>query len=126
MKQNPAKYRVSEMVALSGREVLRLPPDHCQLNPIEFVLGQAKNYVAANNKKFKLPEVEQLFNEGLGRVTPDSWGKCIHHVKNQVEMYRLDYVEGIRLKFTVNIGSSDESDWKSETSGVEELGCSNL
>lgn len=34
-------------------EVLRLPPYHCKLNPIEMIWGQVKGYVAGENKTFK-------------------------------------------------------------------------
>lgn len=42
-------------------------------------------------------------------------------------MYRLDYIaEDALVKLTVNTGSSYESNWESETPGVEEFECSNL
>ncbi|CAG4982314.1 unnamed protein product [Colias eurytheme] len=60
------KYVVDEMAAQHVIIiVLRLPPYHCALNPIELVWTQAKGYVASNNKTFKLTEGKKLFEEGL-------------------------------------------------------------
>ena len=36
------KYTVDEMVKAAGHEVLRLPPYHCELNPIELAWSQVK------------------------------------------------------------------------------------
>ncbi|GJQ65949.1 hypothetical protein Trydic_g4047 [Trypoxylus dichotomus] len=47
-------YVIDEMVAEIGRKILRPPPYHCNLNPIEMVGAQVKEYLAANKK---LPEV---------------------------------------------------------------------
>ena len=33
-----------------GHEILRLPPYHCELNPIELAWAVEKNYVAGENK----------------------------------------------------------------------------
>ena len=43
--------KVMETVAKEyGHEILRLPPNHCELNPIELVWAAEKNYVAGENK----------------------------------------------------------------------------
>ena len=56
---------------------LRLPPFHCNLNPIELVWAQLKDYVARHNKTFKLADVRQLVGEGLLEVTADRWQGAI-------------------------------------------------
>jgi len=58
-----------------GHEVVRLPPYHCQYNPIELIWAQVKGDVAKKNVSFKIADVEKLVNEALDGVTVDSWKK---------------------------------------------------
>ena len=63
-----------------GREVIRLPPYHCDLNGIELIWADEKNYVARENKEMTLKSVEALF-----RFFENEDPKLL--LKNQ-EMYR--------------------------------------
>lgn len=107
---HPVPYAVDEIVKETGREVLRLPPYHCNFNPIELVWAQVKGYVAAKNNTFKLADVKNLFYEGLDNITPQKWAKCVEHViREEEKMYKLDdIVEQMELSFVVGTGSSDE------------------
>ena len=51
------KYVVDDLASKAGHEVLRLPPYHSNLNPIELVWGFIKGFVARNNT-FKLSDVD--------------------------------------------------------------------
>ena len=52
---NPkTKFAVDEMAKAAGHEVVRLPPYHCELNPIELAWSQVKHYIKNNNKLFTL------------------------------------------------------------------------
>lgn len=80
------------MAAEHGVTVLRLPPYHCELNPIELVWAQVKVHVAMNNKTFKMAEVKGLLEEGLRKITPAKWSDCVTHViKEEDKMCRLDH-----------------------------------
>ena len=46
-----------------GHEILRLPPYHCELNPIELAWAAEKIYVAGENKDMSLDSVEKLFRK---------------------------------------------------------------
>ncbi|XP_048243705.1 uncharacterized protein LOC125376114 [Haliotis rufescens] len=50
----PPSYLIDNMLREHGHEVLRLPPYHYDLNPIELIWGDLKNMVARQNKTFKL------------------------------------------------------------------------
>lgn len=72
-------YLVHEMALRSDRHVLRLPPYHCELNPIELVWAQIKNEVASKNTRFKLSDVHELFFQAVSNITADNWQKCVKH-----------------------------------------------
>ena len=43
------KYKIDKLAKEYGYEILRLPPYHPDLNPIELIWSQIKSYVARNN-----------------------------------------------------------------------------
>ena len=66
------KYTVYEMAKASGHEVVRLPPYHCKLNPIELAWSRVKRYIKDNNKLFTLVHVKELTFAGFSKVDPDN------------------------------------------------------
>ena len=63
----------------AGHEILRLPPHHCELNPIEMVWEVLKNYVGTENKDMTLKSVEELFRKRHAELKdqPKFWKKCV-------------------------------------------------
>jgi transposase len=61
-------YAVEELAAAHNVKILRTPPYHCELNPIEMIWAQVKGYVAANNKTFKLEDLRLLLERGIQNV----------------------------------------------------------
>lgn len=55
------KYLIYEMARSNGIEILRLPPYHCKLNPIELVWAQIKKYIAAYNTTLKITDVKKKY-----------------------------------------------------------------
>jgi transposase len=49
--------------------LLRLPPYHCQYNPIKLVWAQVKHEVADKNTTFRLSDVGILMNTALENIT---------------------------------------------------------
>lgn len=92
-------YVVDEMAKAQGKTVLRLPPYHCELNPIELIWAQVKNWVARKNTTFKLPDVKNLFVEAIGIVTTDNWVNAIAHVKTiEQKMWEMDEVVDVQVE----------------------------
>ena len=80
--------KVMETIAKEyGHEILRLPPYHCELNPIELAWAAEKNYVAGENKDMSLDSVEKLFRKKREELREDFWRKCVEHVKKIEENY---------------------------------------
>lgn len=124
-KNQYIKYAVDEMASERGVIVLRLPPYHCELNPIELIWGQIKNEVARKNTTFKLDEVKVLLNDAIGNVLPDSWKKCILHVmKEEQRMWELDTQIDITVEpviITISQNDSSSSDVSSSDSDYESV-----
>lgn len=87
------KYVVDETAKADNKTVLRLPPYHFELNPIEFAWSQVKWYVKSNNTTFKLNDVKQLLKDGIARVTPESWQNYENHtIKEEAKFWELDNI----------------------------------
>ncbi|KAJ8971594.1 hypothetical protein NQ317_016323 [Molorchus minor] len=68
-KSRFTKYVVEEMTKARDVTILRLPPYHCELNPIELIWAQIKTDVARNNRTFKLGDVKLLLNDAASPRT---------------------------------------------------------
>ncbi|XP_072400478.1 uncharacterized protein [Diabrotica undecimpunctata] len=112
------KYVVDEMALSHGVLVHRLPPYHCELNPIELIWAQVKTEVARRNTTFKLCDVKVLFDEAIRNVTVDNWRKCIGHVeKIENKMWDVDIqvdviMEPIIVQLDDESDDSDNSDFE--------------
>lgn len=110
-------YVTDEMAVSSNKIVLRLPPYHCELNPIEMIWAKIKNEVASKNKTFKLKEVKELFHNAVANVSPDDWCKCVQHViEEESKMCRLDGQMDTIIEPLIVSLSSDDSNSFSELS----------
>ncbi|XP_060854986.1 uncharacterized protein C21orf140 homolog [Metopolophium dirhodum] len=74
------EYVIDELAKSADKTVFRLPPYHCELNPIELAWASVKNYVKMNNSTFKMNDVKKLLEEGVERVTPDMWKNYVDHI----------------------------------------------
>ena len=115
--------KVMETVAKEyGHEILRLPPYHSELNPIELAWAEEKNYVAGENKDMFLDSVEKLFRKKREELPEGLWRKCVEHVKKIEENYwELDRiqenkVEQLIIKLKPTDSSSSEMESFSECS----------
>ena len=69
-----------------GHEVLSLPPYHCDLSAIQFILANEKNFVARENNKMTLQSVETLLRKRREEITAEICKYYVEHVK-QVENF---------------------------------------
>ncbi|KAF0731469.1 DDE 3 domain-containing protein [Aphis craccivora] len=102
------KYELDQLALEMGHEVIRLPPYHCQYNPIELIWAQVKGQVTKNNKTSKMCDMERLTHEAL-----DS---CVRHAEelqdkdNEKEIMRDAVLEPIILTLLPNDNDWDDSD----------------
>ncbi|CAK1595314.1 unnamed protein product [Parnassius mnemosyne] len=113
-------YVVDELAKAVGVEVLRLPPYHCELNPIELVWADVKGYVARKNTTFKMADVKKLLQQALGNISAEKWQNCISHVKKEEsKLARLDdNVDKTVDSFVINV--TGETSSESSYSDTEE------
>ena len=114
IKQNkpPPKFKFDELLKEHGHEALRLPPYHCDLNPIELIWGDVKGLVGQENSTFKLKDVQRIVEEALQETTTERWVACVNKVKNEIEegywkKDALNVSEEIQ-PFIIHLESEDE------------------
>lgn len=118
----PPQYKLDRLLEAHGHKVLRLPPYHPELNPIEKIWALVKNWVASRNTKFTLGEVEALTRQRFSELPAEEWTKICRHVQvyenTQIDKeHLLDNVID-SLAFTIHSESSDDSisdDYDSES-----------
>ncbi|CAI6363976.1 unnamed protein product [Macrosiphum euphorbiae] len=111
------KYVVDELAKQYDSIILRLPPHHCELNPMELAWSAVKNYVMTNNTTYKLTDVEELLIEGVERVKPNMWKDFISQTKKEEDKFwKIDFIvddvlsaEVETVTMTIGDTSSDES-----------------
>lgn len=73
-------YALDEIAEKAGHQVLRTPPYHPELQPIEICWGVVKNHVA-RNCNFTLKGLEKQIELGFQKVTPETCRKAIEKCK---------------------------------------------
>ncbi|XP_045132189.1 uncharacterized protein LOC123516652 [Portunus trituberculatus] len=72
------QYVIDKTASEHGHKVVRLPPYHCNYNPIELIWAQVKGYVAKRNT-FKIANLKPLVQESLNSITADNWKNAVRH-----------------------------------------------
>ena len=106
------RYAIDEIAKTFGHEVVRLPPYHCELNPIEMAWAQVKGYIKAKNSKFTLSHVKDLTYEGFSKIGKEDWSKLVEHtVKVEDKFWEMDSLhEEVIDEFVIEVGGSSSSE----------------
>ncbi|XP_037518373.1 uncharacterized protein LOC119395162 [Rhipicephalus sanguineus] len=118
------KEEIQEWTVRAGCIVLRLPPYHCELNPIELVWAKVENGVAADYRDFKLSTVDAILGDKIKQGTAEDWRTSIQHVMDLEAKLRLDtsgseHIQPIIIQLRED--DTEESDDDCELSGIEPL-----
>ena len=81
-----SKYKIAELAARHGLKIMLLPVAHPELNTIELIWSQLKDYVK-KNIDYSLLDVEKYTKEFFDTFDDSKWRKCIDHVKKIEEQY---------------------------------------
>jgi hypothetical protein len=96
--------------------VIRLPPYHPDLHPIEKIWGIVKTRIAAKNVTFKLRDVQQLAEQNFAAVSMEEWAAVCRHVEAVEEEYvnRQQEMDSVMERIIIN--ADDDDDEMSESS----------
>ncbi len=114
------EYDLDTIAKSHGHMVVRLPPYHCQYNPIELLWAQIKKDVANRNNTFKIADVELLCEEAIQRVDVETWAKSVRHAEEfqerdfSKECVRDAVMEPIIINLQSDSDSEDSSDEESD------------
>ncbi|XP_015370672.1 PREDICTED: uncharacterized protein LOC107166498 [Diuraphis noxia] len=91
LKPRTKSYVIDNLAKYAGHTVLRLPPYHCEFNPIELAWAMVKGYVKQENTMYKIDDVRQLLNSAIERVTAENWKIFIKHVIDEEDkVWKVD------------------------------------
>lgn len=116
-------YEIDEILKSHGHEVLRLPPYHCTLNPIEMIWGIMKQKVAEKNVNRNASDIKSLVEEAFSQIDADEWRKCCQHVlKIENDFIKQDrLIEMQEERFIINSSLSSSSSDEEQDMQVEFL-----
>ena len=125
LKPSVQKRVIDTIAEEYGHTILRLPPYHCELNPIELVWAAVKQFVAKNNKLFKIGELRKLLKDSVSRITSELWAACVRHVVEKVEkdMWDLDDIVDHLIEvnpIVIEIGPNDSDSDASDNDSVND------
>ena len=103
--EGDAPCMVDEIAAQAGVKILRLPPYHPELNPIELVWAYIKARVAKRNVSFKVAEVKVMVKEAIAEMPVHVWRRCVKHVMKQELLYAKHDNVDLPLEEPRGIGS---------------------
>lgn len=125
-------YKIDAVLAEHGHSVLRLPPYHPDLNPIEMVWATVKEHIKKKNVHFSVDSVTNLATEQFAAFSAADWKSRCEHVKRTENDYIASdvVIDCVTDRLVINTGqdnsseddiSDSASDSKKDMSGIEEL-----
>ncbi|XP_046960672.1 uncharacterized protein LOC124530527 [Vanessa cardui] len=73
--RQPPVYEADRMLEEHGHKVVRLPPYHCDLNPIELIWSVLKRRIAEKNVGQEANKIVQITEEAFATITEADWRK---------------------------------------------------
>ena len=105
------KFVVDELAAERGLEILRLPPYHCVLNPIELVWARLKSDVRKCNVTPSLSaSVCESLRKCAENISSDTWAACVGHVIKKEDEYFNRDLHHEDEGFVIHLGESGDED----------------
>ena len=84
------EFSLDKLAFEKGHTILRTPPYHPELQPIEKCWGVVKNHIAANNDFTSMEKVKSLLEEGFLKVTPQTISGISKKIKKQEDDFWIE------------------------------------
>lgn len=85
------EFLIDKVIREAGHEVLHLPPNHPDLNPMEIIWHIIKERIAFRNNKLKLKDVKQLTEEEFAKISASNWKEyCDEVIEIEKKYFELD------------------------------------
>ena len=92
IRPNYINFKIDKLFQEHGHVVLRLPPYHPHINPIEKVWGVCKRRIAAENVMQTPQQVENLIHKHFDGKHPELWkNSCLDAIKREEEHLKNDF-----------------------------------
>ena len=99
------KTRAEELVGKYGHRCTFLPKYHCELNPIECVWGQAKQFTRTNCN-YTFASFEKIIHPALDSVSVELMRKYFRKVRENHRAYREGKKGGAAVEATIKLYKS--------------------
>lgn len=121
-KSTNKMYYIDSILAEHNHSVLRLPPYHPDLNPIEMIWAVLKNYVASKNTTFNLNHCIELVKEKMSQITSEEWRKRCEHARDIEDKYMVNEaaVDAISERFVINVQDDSDSDSSNDSVNIDD------
>jgi transposase len=109
----PPKFKLDLIAKEQGHRILRTPPYHCELQPIESCWGVVKNY-CRDHCDFSMTGLQKHLEIGFSKVTQSTCEKLIEKVRKQEDAF---WKEDSELDLAETI---EERNYESEPAYIDE------
>jgi transposase len=82
-------YEMDDIAMGYGHDIIRTPPYHPELQPIELCWGIVKNHIA-RNCNFTLSNLKIQLENGFEKVTPSTCEKIVRKIKKKEEQFWME------------------------------------
>lgn len=126
-KEKFKKFNIDKILEEHNHTILRLPPYHPDLNPIEMAWASIKGYVAKKNVTNNITNIMKLVEEKVNSMGEQEWTALCDKVINIEEEYKKSDVimDDLTEKIIIHVSDneSDEEDldifWEESDSDAE-------
>jgi len=92
---NKPEFQIDKIAEKHGRSILRTPPYHPELQPIETCWAIVKNHIERHND-FTMKKVRILLEEGCLKVTSKTCRKLIGKVRLKEDEFWLEDIKSVQ------------------------------
>lgn len=88
------KYVIDEVANNQNKTILWLPPYHDDLNPMELIWKDVRNFIVNSKIAFQFEDIKCDLFEPLKTITPEKWKKYIESIQQNTEQ-KIWYLDNI-------------------------------